>query len=168
MKTMIKRCKYLILYFCLSGICQAQQTVSAPPERATDFTYTLATDRQGTLYAIHSEWILLYFYDPTCEDCHALMERLNASEVINRLIEEKRLQVLAVYPEEDTEAWLEQAKHVPPAWVNGYDKGAVINTKGLYLIKTLPALYLLDRDKNIRLKEATAEEVENELKPICN
>jgi peroxiredoxin len=152
----------------LSGICRAQQTVSGQPERASDFTYTLASGEQGTLYAIHSEWVLLYFYDPDCEDCHALMERLNDSDALNRLIREKRIQVLAVYPEEDTARWLEQAEHLPETWINGYDKGAIINTEGLYLIKSLPALYLIDKEKRIRLKEATAEEVENELEYISN
>lgn len=118
------------------------------------------------MYALQSEWLLLYFYDPSCEDCHALMERLNASESINRLIGENRLLVLAVYPEEDTEVWLEQAEHMPPTWINGYDRGAGINREGLYPMQTLPALYLLDRDKKLCLKNATAEEVESKLKLV--
>jgi hypothetical protein len=96
------------------------------------------------------------------------MERLKASETLNRLIGEKRIRVLAVYPEEDTAVWLEQAEHVPQTWINGYDKGAVILTEGLYGMTSLLALYLLDRDKYIRLKTAAADEVENELKLIGN
>jgi cytochrome oxidase Cu insertion factor (SCO1/SenC/PrrC family) len=152
----------------LADACPAQSPASGTPEKACDFTYTLASGKQGTLYALRSEWILLYFYDPTCEDCHALMERLKASETLKRLIGEKRIRVLAVYPEEDTAVWLEQAEQVPQTWINGYDKGAVIFTEGLYEMTSLPALYLLDRDKNIRLKTAAADEVENELKLIGN
>jgi cytochrome oxidase Cu insertion factor (SCO1/SenC/PrrC family) len=152
----------------LAGASLAQSPASVTPEKANDFTYTLASGKQGTLYALGSEWTLLYFYDPTCEDCHALMERLNASETLNRLMEEKRIRVLAVYPEEDTAVWLEQAEQVPQAWINGYDPGAVIHTEGLYRMTSLPALYLLDRDKNIRLKTASADEVEKELKHIGN
>jgi peroxiredoxin len=160
----------IVLWLCLwlAGVSRAQSPVSGTSEKASDFTYTRASGKQGTLYALRSEWILLYFYDPTCEDCHALMEQLNASERLNRLIEKKRIQVLAVYPEEDTAVWLEQAEHVPQTWINGYDKGAVIHTQGLYLMTSLPTLYLLDRDKNIRLKTATADEVENALKLISN
>ncbi|MDR1102521.1 MAG: redoxin domain-containing protein [Tannerella sp.] len=156
----------VILCLGLAGAGPAQSPVSGTPERASDFTYTLASGRQGTLYALRSEWILLYFYDPTCEDCHALRERLNASETLNRLIGEKRLRVLAVYPEDVTGEWREQAEEMPPTWINGYDRGAVINTDGLYLMTSLPALYLLDRDKNIRLETAKADEVEKELKAV--
>jgi peroxiredoxin len=151
----------------LAGACPAQ-SASGKPEKADDFTYTLASGEQGTLYALRSEWMLLYFYDPECEDCHALMKRLKTSERLNRFIEEKRIRVLAVYPEDDTAVWLEQAEQVPQTWINGYDKGAVIYTEGLYGITHLPALYLLDRGKNIRLKASTADEVENELKLIGN
>jgi peroxiredoxin len=158
----------IILCLWYAGACLAQSPASGTPEKASDFTYTLASGKQGTLYALRSEWILLYFYDPACEDCHALMERLNGSKRLNRLIEAKRIRVLAVYPEDDTAVWIEQAEHVPRTWINGYDKGAVIHTEGLYRMTTLPALYLLDRHKNIRLKTATADEVEDELKRISN
>jgi hypothetical protein len=147
---------------CQAIVCRAQTSLPDTLEQARDFTYTLASSRQGTLYAIRSEWLLLYFYDPTCEDCHALMNRLNDSEIIRGLIATKRMQVLAVYPEEDTVAWSEHAAHVPPAWINGYDRGAKIHTEGLYAIRSLPSLYLLDRDKKIRLKNATVEDVEKE------
>jgi cytochrome oxidase Cu insertion factor (SCO1/SenC/PrrC family) len=152
----------------LSGTCPAQSPICRLPEKAGDFTYTLASGKQGTLYALRSEWTLLYFYDPECEDCQALMKQLKASKTLNRLIGEKRIQVLAVYPEDDTAVWLEQAEHVPQTWMNAYDRGAVIYTEGRYLITSLPALYLLDRLKNIRLKTADAHEVENELKLIDN
>jgi thiol-disulfide isomerase/thioredoxin len=154
--------------FWMAGICPAQSPVSGQLEKANDFTYTMASGRQGTLYALQAEVILLYFYDPECEDCHALTERLNGSEAVNRLVGDKRMEVLAVYPEEATAEWLAWAEQMPPAWINGYDKGAKINTEGLYPMKTLPALYLLDAHKNIRLKEATAEETECELKRISN
>jgi peroxiredoxin len=152
-----------VLCLGLAAAVPAQSPVAGTPERASDFTYTLASGRQGTLYALRSEWILLYFYDPTCEDCHALRERLNASETLNRLVGEKRLRVLAVYPDDADAAWLEQAEEMPPAWINGYDRGAAIHTGGLYRMTSLPALYLLDRDKNIRLQTAKADEVEKEL-----
>jgi hypothetical protein len=168
-KFMNKRYVYMtVLCPWLAGTGLAQPSVCGTPEKASDFTYTLASGEQGTLYALRSEWILLYFYDPACEDCQVLMEQLNASEILNRLIDEKRIRVLAVYPEEDTAVWLEQAEHVPQTWINGYDKDAAIYTKGLYRMMSLPVLYLLDRDKNIRLQTATADEIENELKLISD
>jgi hypothetical protein len=150
----------------LAGWAQAGRTDTL--EQARDFTYTMAPGRTGTLYELPSEWVLLYFYDPTCEDCHALTSRLAASECIRELIAAQRLTVLAVYPEEATEAWTEQAGQTPDTWINGYDPGATIYIEGLYMFRSLPALYLLDRDKKIRLQEAPLEAVEKELKLLTH
>jgi cytochrome oxidase Cu insertion factor (SCO1/SenC/PrrC family) len=141
---------------------------SGNPEQANDFTYSLASGEQQTLYALQSEMILLYFYDPTCEECHLLMSQLAASDIINRLIDKKKLIVLAVYPDDDIEIWNEYAGHIPQQWINGYDKGVKIHTEGIFLIKSFPTLYLLDKDKMIRMKEMTFKALEFELGKIVN
>lgn len=154
---------FLCLWF--TGICHAQQQ---DLEKANDFIYTQANGVARTLYTLESEVLLLYFYDPTCEDCHELMEQLNTSETINQLIDEKRLLILAVYPEEDMDLWMPYTKQVPPNWINGYDKGATINVEGLFLLTSLPALYLLDEEKNILLQTTTFNDIEQELEKKIN
>ena len=72
---------------------------------AGDFTYAQASGATATLHALTAPRVLVYFYDPTCEDCEALTRRLASSEPINRLIDEGRLQVLAIYPDNDRELW---------------------------------------------------------------
>jgi len=157
--------KIVLINLCLwiANICPAQQPESGSLEQANDFTYTLASGEQHTLYALSSEMLLLYFYDPTCEDCHLLMSQLKASSIVNRLIEMKKLTVLAVYPDDDTDTWNQHAGHVPQQWINGYDKGVKIHTEGIYIIHRFPTLYLLDKDKMIRMKEMTFDELENAL-----
>lgn len=132
--------------------------------KANDFIYTQANGVEGTLYTLESEILLLYFYDPTCEDCHELMEQLNTSGIVNQLINEGRLQILAVYPEEDMDLWMPYVEQVPSNWINGYDKGATINVEGLFLLTSLPSLYLLDEEKNIILQTTTFDDIEQELK----
>lgn len=158
---MVQRCQVAFICLWLAGLCQAQQPVF---EKANDFVYTQADGEQSTLYALESEMLLLYFYDPTCEDCHALMEQLAASETVNQLIEENRLQILAVYPEDDMAEWKPYVSHIPPNWTNAYDDGARINMEGLYLFTSLPALYLLDGEKRICLQTTAFDDVERELK----
>jgi len=153
----------IIISIWVTNICRAQQADSGCLEQANDFTYILASGEQQTLYAIQAEMVLLYFYDPTCEDCHLLMSQLEASDIVNSLIDEKKLTVLAVYPDDDMETWNEYAGHIPPQWINGYDKGVKIHTEGIFLIKSFPTLYLLDKDKMIRMKEMTFEELEGVL-----
>jgi len=157
-----------LITICLwiTNICHAQQPKSGNLERANDFTYTLASGEQHTLYTLQSDMLLLYFYDPTCEDCHLLMSQLETSKIVNNLIDGKKLTVLAVYPDDDTEIWNEYADHVPQKWINGYDKGVIIHTEGIYIIHRFPTLYLLDRDKKIRMKEMSFKDLENTLENI--
>jgi len=160
---------YFLFCIWLSIVCHAQQAIHGAHEQANDFTYTTASGKTGTLYALEAETLLLYFYDPTCEDCHALMHRLDSLYIINQRITEGRLKVLAIYPEEDTDEWQEQDALMPPAWINGYDKDAKIFTEGLFPLVKLPALYLLDREKRFILKDTSPEAIERKLeKTKCN
>lgn len=159
-KVMVVR--WWVIVVCLL-LAKASYALSETSEKASDFVYTLADGTQHTLYSLQSEMILLYFYDPTCEDCHELMEQLNTSEIISRLISNKRLLILAVYPEEDMEIWQPYADHIPSTWINGFDKGATINMEGLYNLTSLPAVYLLDDKKNISLQTIRYTEIEREL-----
>ena len=158
--------KFGLIIICLwiANICPAQQPDSGSLEQANDFMYTLASGEQHTLYALRSDMVLLYFYDPTCEDCHLLISQLETSNIVNRLIDDQKLTVLAVYPEDDTELWNGYADHIPSQWINGYDKGVKIHTEGIYIINQFPTLYLLDKDKMIRMKEMTFAELENALR----
>ncbi|MDR1780302.1 MAG: thioredoxin family protein [Tannerella sp.] len=152
--------KIAALFVCMTVVCGAKPCHSDQSERANNFTCTLATGGDTTLYSVQAEAVLLFFYDPTCDECHELMARLDESPVITRLIEDKHLIVMAVYPEEDVDVWRENMDYVPETWLNGYDPGAKIILDDLYDFSTLPTLYLLDRQKCYLLKKTTADEVE--------
>ena len=154
----------IIICLWIAFVSAAQLPDSGSCEQANDFSYTLATGEQQSLYELHSDMVLLYFYDPTCEDCHLLLAQLKASKTINRLVDEKKLTVLAVYPDNDMEAWNDYTDQIPPQWINGYDNEVKILTEGLILIHQFPTLYLLDKDKKIRMKEMKFPELESELK----
>jgi hypothetical protein len=151
-----------------TSICHAQQAVSDLSEQARDFAYTLASGEEERMYSLSAEVLLICFYDPSCEDCHAMMKRLAAAPAVKRLTGEKRLVALAVYPEEDVQLWEENRSHVPSGWINGYDPGARIILDDLYDFTGLPAVYLLDGQKRFLLKEATVEAVERVLKARFN
>jgi hypothetical protein len=161
---MYVKCGYSVLWLWFTVVCHAQQSVPNAPEKANDFVCTLASGEDIRMYSLSAEALLLCFYDPSCEDCHALMKRLDASPLIKRLAGEKRLLMLAVYPEEDVALWKENSSHVPVGWINGYDPGVRIILDNLYDFTRLPALYLLDGQKRFLLKEATTEDIERELR----
>ena len=126
---------------------------------ATDFTYATATQK-GKLSALQSNYPLLYFYNPDCYTCEGVTAYLRYSAVMAGLVEQKQLTILAVYPEEDLSVWKKHQGELPANWINAYDPLQQLNNKQLYDLKAMPTLYLLNRQKQVLLKDATAEQVE--------
>lgn len=128
-----------------------------PGTVATDFVYTTAGGSQGRMSQIKSDILIIYFYNPGCADCRRVKDMLVESEAVGRLHKEGRLKVLAVYPDEDLTEWKKYLAENPKWWISSYDKGAVVQSRNLYDLKAIPTLYLLDKDKNVVLKDPTPE-----------
>lgn len=131
--------------------------------RALDFTYTLASGAQGTLYAIQTEYTILFINNPGCHACTETIEALKGAPIIDKLITEKKLKVLSLYPDQELDEWKKYLHEFPATWINGYDKSFTITEKNLYDLKAIPTLYLLDKNKTVLLKDATAAAVEEYL-----
>ena len=109
---------------------------------ANDFRYTTADGVTRRMYDIRAEYLLLFINNPGCNMCKTVREAISASPMLNELIERGKLKVLALFPDEDLTEWQE------------YDKGCVVRYRELYDLKAIPALYLLDRDKRVMVKDA--------------
>ncbi|MDE5730289.1 MAG: DUF5106 domain-containing protein [Alistipes sp.] len=132
---------------------------------AADFRYMELSGRSGRLYDLRADFTLLFFNNPDCGMCGQLRDDLLASPFIGGLVREGRLAVLALYPDEDLEAWRAHAGRMPREWVYGCDPGQEISRKELYDLRAIPSLYLLDGDKRVLLKDAfSAAEVERSLR----
>ncbi len=131
---------------------------------AADFTYTLADGKKGTLYHIKADYLLLFFYNPDCHACKEVTDQLAASPIVTEWIKEDKLKVLAVYPDEDLEAWKSHISYMSASWINSYDSTVSLKNDEIYDLKAMPALYLLDKDKKVILKDVTFNQVENYLK----
>ena len=123
--------------------------------KALNFSYTLASGAQGSLYQQQADYILLFINNPGCGMCKQLREQIAGSPMLSEMIERGRLKILALYPDEDLAEWREYRGHIPPSWINGYDAGCVVREKSLYDLHAIPALYLLDRDKRVLVKDST-------------
>jgi hypothetical protein len=44
---------------------------------------------------------------------------------------------------------------MPSEWINGYDRGCRIERENLYNVSAIPALYLLDKEKKVLVKDST-------------
>ena len=52
---------------------------------------------------------------------------------------------------------------IPPDWINGYDRERKVKASEMYDLKGSPAIYLLDANKKVILKNVIAPEVEHYL-----
>lgn len=133
-------------------------------EPAADFTYTLADGKKGTLYHTKADYLLLFFYNPDCHACQETADQLAASPLVTEWIGNNKLKILAVYPDEDLEAWKNHIPYMPASWINSYDSAVSLKNDEIYDLKAIPTLYLLDKDKKVILKDVTFNQVENYLK----
>jgi peroxiredoxin len=130
-----------------------------PGRQAEDFQYMQANGKQGNLYSVKAEYLLLLFYNPDCEECQNTMEMIQNSTEILSSVENGTLRVLAVYPDENLDKWKEHLEKIPSNWINGYDRSFVLREKEVYDLKAVPTLYLLDRDKQVILKDCSVENI---------
>ncbi|MDR1554370.1 MAG: DUF5106 domain-containing protein [Prevotellaceae bacterium] len=131
--------------------------------QATDFEYTLESGITHRLYDIKTDFVLLFINNPDCNACKEYTERINASQLIQQVIREELLTVLAVYPDMDLDGWKKYQTQIPANWINAYDKKLAIRNDEIYDLRAIPVLYLLDKDKKVLLKDTFVESVEKYL-----
>lgn len=122
---------------------------------ANDFRYTVASGATRSLYSLQAEYVLLFINNPGCPMCKEIREAICASPMLSELVEQGRLRILALYPDEDLAEWQAYREHIPEEWINAYDKGCRIREERTYNLSAIPALYLFDRDKRVLVKDAT-------------
>lgn len=121
--------------------------------KANDFRYTLASGKAGRMYDIRADYLLLFISNPGCPMCRDVRSQIEASPMLNELIERRTLKVLVIYPDMDLTLWHEHLDDYPPSWINAYDYGGAITKERLYDLRAIPSLYLLDADKRVMAKD---------------
>ena len=51
---------------------------------------------------------------------------MESSFLINEFSKSNKLKILAVYPDEDLDAWKEHVSVMPKDWINSYDKESIV------------------------------------------
>lgn len=131
--------------------------------KAQNFSFALASGAKESLYQQKAEYTLLFINNPGCHACAETVEALKSASIINRLLMQKRLIVLSIYPDEELDEWRKHLNEFPKEWINGYDKKLTIKEKQLYDLKAIPTIYLLNKEKTVLLKDATTQTVEEYL-----
>jgi len=137
-----------------------------PGNIASDFSYTLKSGKKHKMHDIRSSYTLLYFNNPGCHECKVVKDYMLKSMIINKLAGKKlnnmaKLTILSVYIDEDLKVWKESV--YPDFIINCYDTYHIIQKDNIYDLKAIPAMYLLDKDKKVILKDVSIMEIEDYL-----
>ncbi len=124
-------------------------------QKANDFDYTDRTGRTRNMYSLKNDFVIVYINNPGCAMCRDITEALKRSQIISDLQQQERLKVLAIYPDENLDEWHKHLLDMPAEWINGYDRGCRIERENLYNVSAIPALYLLDKEKRVLVKDST-------------
>lgn len=110
------------------------------------------------MYDIKGEYTMLFFNNPDCGACAQILEAIKGSP-LSGMINEGTLKILAMYIDEDLNAWSSNASKYPQGWIYAHDPQFVLRDNNIYGLRAIPSLYLLDKEKRVILKDAPVEMV---------
>lgn len=119
---------------------------------ANNFSFIDKKEQVHCLYDINTPLLLLIFNNPDCSLCHSTEEKIENNAHIQNMVKDEVLKILAITPNSEIADWEEH--QYPENWITGFDQNKEIYQKQLYDIQRLPSIYLLDKDKQVLLKEA--------------
>lgn len=114
--------------------------------------------RDRDLYGVKGNFTLLFFNNPDCNSCAEILEVIKNSP-LEDLVSSGELRVLAMYIDEDLAAWKSNRAKYPQEWIYAHDAQLVLRNNGVYGLRAIPSLYLLDKEKRVILKDAPVEKV---------
>ena len=123
-------------------------------QKAADFRFADKRGKIHTLHGIEAPYTLLFFSNPGCEACLNIINMLKEEPKVSEMISAGTLAVLNIYIDEDLQGWRDYMPIYPDNWYNGFDPDLVIRGEGLYNVRAIPSLYLLDDQKRVILKDA--------------
>lgn len=121
--------------------------------KAADFRFADKRGKIRNLYDIDAEFTLVFFSNPGCTACMEIINVLRDDPMISSLIGNGVMAVLNIYIDEDIQAWRSYMPIYPEVWYNGFDPDYEIRSNETYNIRAIPSLYLLDKEKNVLMKD---------------
>ncbi len=133
-----------------AGLLLEQAQKNRVGAAAASFDFVTLEGEAHSLNDYHSQFTLIYFNDPDCDACQRVKARLDTCSVIEHMVHNGGLTVIAVYTLDDEKAW--RSTTYPAYMVNGWNKSQSIDNDELYVLPSMPLFYLLDVDKKVVLK----------------
>ena len=127
-----------------------------------NFKMVLANGDTTSMYDIQSEYTLLYLQHPTCPTCHKVRNSMKDFEKLNKAIASGKLKVVMVYFEDDPQVWSNyvNSREANPKYVQGWNYDQSIDDNDLFDTRTIPYMFLLDKNKVVIKKDLLVNEIE--------
>ena len=130
-----------------------------PGSQAADFSFITREGEATSLLEFNNTGdIILIFYDPDCDTCLGVMNKLAADSELLQMASAGDITVLAIYAGTERNLWLRSAYDFPEEWIVGFDNGAIEETES-FDFRMSPTIYLLDAEKKVIVKDLPAEEL---------
>lgn len=123
---------------------------------APSIPYTTRDGQTGNLDNDSAKVLVVFFNDPSCDDCNLARIRLDADISMTELIKEGKAKVLSISLCEPDEEWRQAAASYPSTWIVGANPDADML---IDLRPGPPDFYIIDHNHNIRFKHLTIDQV---------
>lgn len=127
-------------------------TLNQPGTKATNFSFMTTTGVKSTLHSIVADELIVIFYDPECDNCTNVINKLANNPEINNRIVLGKTKVLAVYPDGKYDVWQTTISKMPKHWIVALSTSS-IQPLGNYIFRAMPTIYILDKDKIVLEKD---------------
>lgn len=137
-------------------------------DQVPDFRIVMANGDTTSLYEIPCQYMLLYLQHPTCPTCREVRGKMANFPALNTAIAKGNLTVLTVYFEDDEQVWKNYLKspEANPSYLHGWNFDQTIEDNELYDTRTIPYMFLLDKDKKVIRKDLLYNEIEDYVKKL--
>ncbi|MDP5172667.1 MAG: DUF5106 domain-containing protein [Bacteroidia bacterium] len=126
---------------------------------APDFTTTNLSGKKVNLYSMPGEWTILYFWDYDCSHCKTVTPEL--ARVYDKF-KDKDVSLFTVSINGTVDIWKERIKDYHfTAGVHTADPSRASGFDAMYDLRSTPRVFVLDKNKIIRYKQITMEQLED-------
>ena len=110
------------------------------------------------LYNIKASKTILYFFNPGCEACNTVTEKLFK---LYQQYKTRGIQVFAVYTDRNKEEWQNYISVKKLNWINVFDPTGQEGIDQKFDIYAIPMIYVLNKGKKVVAKDVPLEKLEN-------
>ena len=133
-----------------------------------DFRIVMSNGDTTTFHQVQSDYMLLYLQHPTCPTCREVRGRMANFPALNSAIAKGNLKVLTVYFEDDANVWKNfiHSSEANPSYLHGWNFDQTIEENHLFDTRTIPFMFLIDKDKRVIRKDILVNEIEDYIKKL--